>query len=299
VFASPEELANKLKCVQYVVADEMIPAIYVAMHLRRPVLVEGPPGSGKTELARAIAEAAGTVVERLQCYVGINEEKAIGKFDEPLQKLFLETATHLRSSGWEAIRHELHTLDFFTGGPLLRSLLCDKACVLLIDEIDKVDQAFEALLLEILSDWQISVPKLGTIKAKTIPFAVLTSNEERRIGDPLRRRSLYLRFEHPTRAREQEILELRVNQSASTRSQLGGLARALRGWSLEKPPSIAEILDISRALDILGITEIGPQHRDVLLPLIAKTESDRRQLLLRDGFSALLADSRIHQPEAT
>jgi MoxR-like ATPase len=167
----------------------------------------------------------------------------------------------------------------------------EKPCVLLVDEIDKVGQAFEALLLEIFSEWQISIPKLGTIKAKTIPFVVLTSNEERRIGDPLRRRSFYIRFGHPSIAREQEILSLHKNGATFAHDQLAGLAYALRGWSLEKPPSIAEILDVSRAMNILGITEIRPEHRDILLPLLVKTESDRQRILLRDGFTALLAVS--------
>src|SRR5207237_6797049 len=134
------------------------------------------------------------------------------------------------------------TQPFFTSGPLLRALQQPKPCVLLIDELDKVDQAFEAMLLELLSVWQMSIPKLGLIRARTIPFVVLTSNEERRIGDPLRRRSFYIRFEHPTQSREREILQLSVNQSAPTRQQVAGLASALRGWSLEKPPSIADLL---------------------------------------------------------
>ena len=124
--------------------------------------------------------------ERLQCYVGINEDKAIGKFDEALQTLFLEARTEI-TRDWEAIRQELHSLEFFTKGPLLRALLYEeKPCVLLVDEIDKVDQAFEALLLEVLSDWQLSIPKLGTVSARTVPFVVLTSNEERRISDAKR-----------------------------------------------------------------------------------------------------------------
>jgi MoxR-like ATPase len=292
MFSSTEELAAKLKSVRYLVAEEMLPAIYLAMKLGRPLLIEGPPGSGKTALASSVASAAGTVVERLQCYVGINEEKAIGKFDEALQRLFLETAEDGTANGWDALRTKLHGLEFFTAGPLLRSLLYDeKPCVLLVDEIDKVDQAFEALLLEIFSEWQISIPKLGTIKAKTIPFVVLTSNEERRIGDPLRRRSFYIRFGHPSIAREQEILSLHKNEATFAHDQLAGLAYALRGWSLEKPPSIAEILDVSRAMNILGITEIRPEHRDILLPLLVKTESDRQRILLRDGFTALLAVS--------
>ncbi len=292
MFSSIEELAVRLKSVRYLVAEEMLPAIYLAMKLGRPLLIEGPPGSGKTALANAVAKAAGTAVERLQCYVGINEEKAIGKFDEALQRLFLETAENVTANGWDPVRTKLHGLEFFTAGSLLRSLLYEeKPCVLLVDEIDKVDQAFEALLLEIFSEWQISIPKLGTIKAKTIPFVVLTSNEERRIGDPLRRRSFYIRFDHPSIAREREILSLQKNDSASAQHQLAGLAYALRGWSLEKPPSIAEILDVSRAMNILGITEIRPEHRDILLPLLIKTESDRQRILLRDGFTALLADS--------
>src|SRR5439155_14552547 len=174
---------------------------------------------------------------RLQCYVGINEEEAIGKFDEALQRLFLDARTGI-SGDWEAIRRELHGLEFFTKGPLLRALLYeDKPCVLLVDEIDKVDQEFEALLLELLSDWQLSIPKLGTVRARTIPFTVLTSNEERRIGAPLLRRSLYVRFDHPSIDRERHILALQTEAGhVNNHGQIAGLARALRGWSLEKPP---------------------------------------------------------------
>ena len=142
----------------------------------------------------AVARAAGTIVERLQCYVGINEEKAIGKFDEALQKLFLETVPN-GERDWEMLRPELHSLEFFTKGPLLRALLYEtKPCVLLVDEIDKVDQEFEALLLEVLSDWQFTIPKLGTVKAQTVPVVILTSNEERRIGNPYQRRPYVRQF---------------------------------------------------------------------------------------------------------
>src|SRR5580765_585240 len=212
MFSSTEELSAKLKSVRYLVAEEMLPAIFLAMKLGRPLLIEGPPGSGKTALASSVAMAARTVVERVQCYVGIDEEKAIGKFDEALQRLYLETAENVTVNGWDPLRTKLHDLEFFTAGPLLRSLLYnEKPCVLLVDEIDKVDQAFEALLLEIFSEWQISIPKLGTVKAKTIPFVILTSNEERRIGDPLLRRSFYIRFDHPSIARERQILTLHKN----------------------------------------------------------------------------------------
>jgi MoxR-like ATPase len=178
-------------------------------------------------------------------------------------------------------------------GPLLRALEYESPCVLLIDEIDKVDQEFEAELLEILSEWQISIPKLGTIKARSKPFVVMTSNEERRIGDPLRRRCLYLRFEHPTIERETKILELRTTSGQrELHGELAGFAHALRGYKLEKPPSIAEMLDLAQALRLLETDAITPELRDVLLPFIAKTEADRRRLLLRDGFESLVFDTK-------
>ena len=172
-----------------------------------------------------------------------------------MQKLFLETQSENLAKDWNGIRQRLHTLDFFVEGPLLRALRCpERPCVLLIDEIDKVDQGFEALLLEVLSAWQITVPKLGTITATTVPFVVLSSNEERRLGDPLRRRCFYLRFDYPTVERETEILTTRSrSESPRLRGQLAGLAHALRGWNMEKPPSIAEMLDLAQALEILGI----------------------------------------------
>src|SRR5438128_3663808 len=187
MFFSPGDLAHKLQASKYIVDETILSAIYLAAKMHRPVLIEGPPGCGKTELAYAVARTAETHVERLQCYVGINEDKAIGTFDEALQRLFLEARAAQIGGDWDAIRQELHGLEFFTKGLLLRALLHEKPCVLLVDELDKVGHEFEALLLELLSDWQFSIPKLGTVKAKTVPFVVLTSNEERRIGDPNQR----------------------------------------------------------------------------------------------------------------
>ena len=298
MFSSAQELSEKLQAAKYVIDPVTLKVVFLAAKMQKPVLIEGPPGSGKTELARVVAIAANTQIERLQCYEGINEEKAIGKFDESLQRLYLDTQGSTLSGTWTSLRRDLHTLDFFVEGPLLRALEYESPCVLLIDEIDKVDQEFEAELLEILSEWQISIPKLGTIKAKSKPFVVMTSNEERRIGDPLRRRCLYLRFEHPTIERETRILELRATTGQrELHGELAGFAHALRGYKLEKPPSIAEMVDLAEALRLLETDAITPDLRDVLLPFIAKTEADRRRLLLRDGFESLVFDTKRYCEE--
>ena len=194
MFASIEQLSEKLAAAKYVADPVTLKVVFLAGRMQKPILAEGPPGSGKTELAKVVAAAANTNIERLQCYEGINEEKAIGRFDESLQRLYLNVQGNAALANWASLRRDLHTLEFFQEGPLLRALLYDTPCVLLIDEIDKISEQFEAELLEILSDWQISIPKIGTVQAKSKPFVVLTSNEVRRIGDPLRRRSLYLRF---------------------------------------------------------------------------------------------------------
>jgi MoxR-like ATPase len=299
VFTSAKELAEKLRAQRYIIDPVMLEVVYLAARMQKPLLVEGPPGCGKTELAYAVAAAAGTEVERLQCYVGITEEKVIGKFDDSLQKLFLDTQAANLDQDWTQIRQRLHSLDFFAEGPLLRALRYERRpCVLLIDELDKVDQEIEALLLEVLSAFQITVPKLGTIRATTVPFVVLSSNEERRLGDPLRRRCFYIRFEYPSVEREREILCVRTtSESVALRGQLAGLAHALRGWNMEKPPSIAEMLDLAQALELLGVEEISHEQRDLLLPLLAKTEADRKRLLLRAGFEGLIADSKRYRDE--
>lgn len=298
VFQSPEQVRQRLLSTGYLAEAVDATTVYLAAELHRPLLLEGPAGSGKTQLAYAVASAAGTTVERLQCYEGINEEKAIGKFDEPLQRLCVELRANSTNIDWPSLQSELHSAQFFSAGPLLRALQKDEPCVLLIDEIDKVDHAFEAVLLELLSVWTLSIPKLGTISARSVPFVVLTSNEERRIGDPLRRRSLYLRVEHPSAEREAEIVAMSTPEcSREFHAGVAGLAKALRGWSLEKPPSISEILDLAQALKLLRTERISAEMRDILLPFLAKTEADRRKLLLRDGFASLIFDAQQYCTE--
>ena len=209
MFDSLTDLSAKLSATGYFIDPVMVQVVFLAAKLKKPLLLEGPAGSGKTQLALSVAAAADTHVERLQCYRGVSEDKAIGRFDEGLQRLYMEFSKS-QHENWQTVQASLKGRDFFRPGPLMRALECERPCVLLIDELDKVDDGFEAMLLEILSAWQLSIPEFGTVEARTIPFVVLTSNEERRLGDPIRRRSLYVRVEHPTPQRESEIIASRT-----------------------------------------------------------------------------------------
>jgi MoxR-like ATPase len=295
MFDSITDLAGKLAATGYFIDPVMTQVVFLAARLQKPLLLEGPAGSGKTQLAVSVAAAARTHIERLQCYRGVTEDKAIGRFDESLQRLYMEFSkgqdTNGMAGSWRELQANLKGRDFFRPGPLMRALECERPCVLLIDEIDKVDEGFEALLLEILSAWQLSIPEFGTVAAKSIPFVVLTSNEERRLGDPIRRRSLYLRVEHPTPEREAEIIASRTPKADEKfHREMAGIALSFRNHSLEKPPSVSEMIDFANALQLLGTDHVTEEHRDVLLPFLAKTEKDRRHLLLREGFKSLLDD---------
>jgi len=292
MFESFDELMERLKATGYFIDPVMVQVVYLAAKLQKPLLLEGPAGSGKTQLAVSVAQAAGTHIERLQCYRGVTEDKAIGRFNESLQRLYMEFSKGNGESGsWRELQANLKGRDFFRPGPLMRALECEKPCVLLIDELDKVDEGFEALLLEILSAWQLSIPEFGTVEAKSIPFVVLTSNEERRLGDPIRRRSLYVRVEHPTPEREAEIIASRTpGAGVDFHREIAGIARSFRNYSLEKPPSVSEMIDFANALRLMGSDHVTEEQRDVLLPFLAKTEKDRRHLLLREGFQSLLVD---------
>ena len=275
MFDSLEGLSDKLAATGYFIDPVMVQVVYLAAKLKKPLLLEGPAGSGKTQLAISVAAAGDTHVERLQCYRGVSEDKAIGRFDEGLQRLYMEFSKG-QHENWQAVQANLKGRDFFRPGPLMRALECDRPCVLLIDELDKVDDGFEAMLLEILSAWQLSIPEFGTVAAKSIPFVVLTSNEERRLGDPIRRRSLYVRVEHPTPEREAEIIASRTPKADEKfHREMAGIALSFRNYSLEKPPSVSEMIDFANALQLLGTDHVTEEHRDVLLPFLTKTEKGR------------------------
>lgn len=290
MFASPAETLIALESAGYFTDLNVATAVYLSGSIHRPILLEGPAGAGKTELAQSVARAYRVPLLRLQCYQGINEEKAIGQYDRSLQELYvLLMSRSAQIPDWAHIKLEITRRAYFMAGPLLEAIEQEGRCVLLIDEIDKVDYAFEAMLLELLSVWTLSIPRMGTIRATSIPLVFLTSNQERRLGDPLRRRCFYLVVEHPSAEREAAIVARRTpHADADTHRFIAGLARSLRAYTLEKPPSISEINDVAMAMELLGIDRILPEHKEIMLPLIAKTEGDRKRLLMKEAFESIV-----------
>lgn len=290
MFPSPSETLAALDSVGYFTDLKVATALFLAGRICRPVLLEGPAGAGKTELAQSVARAYDAPLLRLQCYQGINEEEAIGHYDKSLQELYvLLMSRSTEQPDWAQIKREITSRAYFMAGPLLEAIEQEEPCVLLIDEIDKVDYAFEAVLLELLSGWTLSIPKLGTIRATSIPYVFLTSNQERRLGDPLRRRCFYLVVEHPGAEREAVIVARRTpHADAATHQFIAGLARSLRAYTLEKPPSISEMNDVAMAMELLEIDRILPEHKEIMLPVIAKTEGDRKRLLMKEAFESIV-----------
>src|ERR1700692_4671342 len=288
--SSPDETLAALERVGYFTDQKTATTVYLAGKLHRPIMLEGPAGAGKTELATSVARAYRVPILRLQCYRGINEEKAIGQYDKSLQELYvLLMSKSDHTPDWTKIKRVVTSRAYFIAGPLLEAIEQDQRCVLLIDEIDKVDYAFEAMLLELLSAWTLSIPRMGTVQATSIPYVFLTSNQERRLGDPLRRRSFYLVVEHPTAEREAAIVAKRTpDASEKTHRFIAGLAKSLRAYTMEKPPSISEMNDVALAMQLLGLEQIGPGHKDIMLPLIAKTEGDRKRLLMKQAFESIV-----------
>ncbi len=261
----------------YIASDELVVAIQLALSLERPLLLEGSAGVGKTELARALSQARSTKLIRLQCYEGLDSAQSIYEWNYQRQLISIRAAADDGVSR-EQIEKHVFSKDFLLERPLLMSITQDKSPILLIDEIDRADEEFEAFLLEILSDYQVSIPELGTINSVTKPIVILTSNGTRDLSDALRRRCLYSYVEYPDRTTEIEILKARQpNIDFLLASQIIDFVQKLRKEDLEKTPGIAEMLDFSAALIGLGVNDLShdPEILQSAMTTLLKTKTDQ------------------------
>ncbi len=269
-----EELKQKMDEAGYVYDDTMATVLYVALVLGRPLLIEGAAGVGKTEVAKVMAAALGRELVRLQCYEGLDESKALYEWN--YQKQLLSIQVNMNSVDKELLTKSLFSDAYLLERPLLKSIRSEKPVVLLIDEIDKADEEFEAFLLELLSEQQVTVPEIGTIQAKTIPFVVLTSNRARPLSEALRRRCAYLHIDYPDMDKELAILRKKLpHVDDRLCAQVALAVQKLRSnEAILKKPSIAETLDWAAALDALGIRELTPDALRQTAGFVLKNNED-------------------------
>jgi len=277
--------------VGYMTSAETASTVWFSYKMDRPYLLEGPAGAGKTQLAVSISKVTGMKIVRLQCYPGIGADQAIGRYNLSLQQLFV-LVNKDREIDFDQIRKQIMTRKFFITGPLLDAIEAKEKCILLIDEVDKVPHEFEAMLLELLSVWELSSPGLGTIQATTVPLTFLTSNNERILADPLRRRCLFTEIKHPTALLEAKIVAFKTS-SLPVESHLfiAGFAQSLRTYPMKKHPSISEMSDIATAMQLMGLTVILPEHQEIFLPLLAKRPEDTKMLRLDSKFAAIVTQA--------
>ena len=268
------ELKQKLDQANYIYDDTLATTLYVALKLGRPLLIEGAAGVGKTEVAKVMASALDRELVRMQCYEGLDESKALYEWN--YQKQLLSIQVNMNSEDKDALTKSLFSDDYLLERPLLKSIRSKKPVVLLIDEIDKADEEFEAFLLELLSDMQVSIPEVGTVKANTVPFVVLTSNRARPLSEALRRRCAYLYIQYPDVEKELAILRAKLPHVDDRLSHQVALAVAkLRSnEAILKKPSIAESLDWASALDALGIKELTPDALRQTAGFVLKNSED-------------------------
>ena len=282
--STPHDVAAGLAANGYLADEGLVTAVVLAMSVRRPLFLEGEAGVGKTELAKTIARWQGTELIRLQCYEGIDSAQAVYDWDYSRQLLHLraaEASGEAQGKGTAELEGQLYDERFLLKRALLRAIDHKNATppVLLIDEIDRADDEFEAYLLEVLSDFQITVPEVGTFTATTPPIVILTSNRTRDVHDALKRRCLYHWVEHPGFEREVDIVKLRVPQASETLArQVAGAVEALRGINLYKPPGVAETIDWATALGRLGVTEINEQVVEQTLGTVLKYREDQTRV---------------------
>lgn len=279
---SVDEVTEGLRGVGYLPGESTALVSYLATRLGKPVLVEGPAGVGKTELAKKLAEYLGRDLVRLQCYEGLDEAKALYEWN--YRKQLLRIQTEAEDAGWQAVQDDIFGEEFLLSRPLLQAIASEQPVVLLIDEIDKTDQEFEAMLLELLSDFQITIPELGRIEARTMPVVLLTSNNSRELTEALKRRCLYLWLDYPTPERELEIVQLHAPELPATVAQrLIEVVAMVRELDLKKPPSIAESIDWARALLLLGADDIDQQTFRETMSIIVKHRTDLDTVAERVG----------------
>ena len=289
------ELRSSFKEAGYICDEQTVLTVFLALDLKKPLLIEGAPGVGKTEMGKVLAEVLGSELIRLQCYEGLDETKALYEWNYQRQLLRIQMNRNLEEG---QIREEdLFSRQYLLERPLLKAIQADKKAVLLIDEVDKCDPEFEAFLFEVLSDFQVSIPELGTLKAKNIPVVVLTSNNERELSDGLKRRCLYLYLDFPAAEKEVQIIKAKVPGIADRLAwDIARVAARLRQQQdLRKKPSIAETLDWARALVSLNRSRLDGQLVADTLNLVLKTRADQQLFAAEIGAEGV--ERAIQQTE--
>jgi MoxR-like ATPase len=272
-FESVPAVREGLHKVDYLSDEGIAGIVYLADRLQKPILVEGPAGTGKTQLAKSVAEMSGARLIRLQCYEGLDESKALYEWNYKKQLLRIQAERH--AEDWSEIEDDIFSSDFLLTRPLLEAITAEDPVVLLIDEVDRVEVETEALLLEILSDYQVSIPELGTVVSKQIPLVFLTSNNTRELSEALKRRCLYLHVDYPDLEREKEIVLTKVpGVSDNLADQIARVVRSLRQLDLKKSPSVSETIDWARTLVLLGIQTIDAKVATETLNILLKYRSD-------------------------
>jgi MoxR-like ATPase len=275
-FESVSAVRDGLRKVDYLADDGIAGVAFLADRLQKPILVEGPAGTGKTQLAKSVAELTGSRLIRLQCYEGLDEAKALYEWNYKKQLLRIQ-AERLEGEGksWTEVSDDIFSEDFLLTRPLLEAIRAQDPVVLLIDEVDRVEIETEALLLEILSDYQVSIPELGTVEATQIPLVFLTSNNTRELSEALKRRCLFLHIDYPDLEREREIVLTKVpNISDNLAEQVARIVRTIRQLELKKPPSVSETLDWARTLVLLGVQHITEAEATDTLHILLKYQTD-------------------------
>jgi len=273
-FDDVPSVRESLRKVDYLADEGIAGVVYLADRLQKPVLVEGPAGTGKTQLAKSVAEMLGARLIRLQCYEGLDESKALYEWNYKKQLLRIQ-AERNRDASWSEIEDDLFSEEFLLTRPLLEAIRATDPVVLLIDEVDRVEIETEALLLEVLSDYQVSIPELGTIEATQIPLVFLTSNNTRELSEALKRRCLYLHVDYPDLEREKQIVLTKVPDiTENLADQVARIVRSIRQLELKKAPSVSETLDWARTLMLLNVDHIDAQTATDTVNILLKYRSD-------------------------